>query len=370
MSTSPQIASEGYVRHYQDALDHQRRAFDSERAMWNIERTGLVEEIASLEASLRKFQASPRGQQSASTKIPILSSGSPRLGSFPGAYGPRHAHEDPGNQPWRGSGGKGGAQPTRNFSESATNMQTNFGRLSSIAENVPPAKFGKSFPESVKQPSRGVGGPDIQKHYDGITFRSTATTSTQPIGYKSRVTGSLSSLPESPGTLQLPIVHEVGTATDDNLTKDAGHTPLARTVPVLDGTTSAVESDLPTPASEQERPPLEPRASVAKIPSERSDSYFPPPADDFDQDPELQGQLGLNNDRSNDNQFLSELNTKLARAAECPAPPTAAQVPANLTEASRDNVEGFDQPEPEPKLRIKRSMNFGSQLGGRFKLEP
>ncbi|KAI4142874.1 MAG: hypothetical protein L6R39_004789 [Caloplaca ligustica] len=369
-STSQQVASEGYIQQYQSVLDHQRRAFDSERAMWNMERAGLVQKIATLEASLRQHQASTRGSLSASTKIPMTSSGSPRLGSFPGAYGPRHATQSSGNEFWRGAGGRSDARPTRTFSESATFTHTNLDRLPGIAENLPPAKSGGSLSESLKLATRGIGGPDSQKRYDGIIFKSTLTGSAEPTGTKSGATGSLSSSRESPRHLQLPTVHEVDTSTnEDNLTKDAGHTPLARTVPGLDGTTSAADSDLPTPTTEREQPPFEPRASVAKVPSERSDSYFPPPPDDGDHDPELQGQLGLKNDGS-DNQFLSELDSKLAQAAGTPAPPSAAQAPANLIGASREDGEALHAVEPEPRLRIKRSMNFGSQLGGRFKPEP
>ncbi|KAL8761524.1 MAG: hypothetical protein Q9184_002373 [Pyrenodesmia sp. 2 TL-2023] len=163
---------------------------------------------------------------------------------------------------------------------------------------------------------------------------------------------------------------------EENLTLHAGHTPLARPVPGLDGTTSAIDSDLPTPTLESERPPIEPRTSFTKVPSERADSYFPLPADELDsgrasreldtpadaqQDPELQGPLGLTNERSSDNRFLSQLDSKLTQAASSSNPPAA---------AGAQQIQGFNDTDPEPKLKIKKSMNFGSQLGGSFGPQP
>ncbi|KAI4088108.1 MAG: hypothetical protein LQ344_006288 [Seirophora lacunosa] len=391
---SPQMAPKSYIHEYQRAFDHQRQAFDSERVMWNIERAGLLEKIAALETSLRLHDGSPSSRRPMSTNIPVPASGSPKSRSSSGPQGARYISQSTGNEFWRGTVAKGAAQPIRAFPESATYTQSNTDRLSTVTENTPPAKPGISLSESLRESTRGVSDPTIEKHYDGITFKTTSSSSAKPKENtpinSSTFAGSLSSTRESPGNLQMPTVHEepfpVAKPSHDrvdNLIKDAGHTPLARYVPGLDGTTSALDSDLPTPASEQERPPLEPRASMAKVPSERADSYFPPPEDNSDHgkgvqefdamsfrehDPELQGLLGLKNERSPDNRFLNELDSKLAQVAESPTPPTAAQAPANR--ASREEVEGFDQPEPEPKLRIKRSMNFGSQLGGAFRPEP
>lgn len=391
ISTSPQVASKAYIDHYHTAFNHQRRAHESERVMWNIERTGLVEKIAALEALLRQQRVPSSGRRSASAKLPTSSSGPPKVGSFPGPIEARNAIEGSGNEFWRGAPGKHEPQPARTLLESATYLQTNADRIPSIAENLPPSKLGRSLSESLKQSARGIGRPDTQKHYDGILFKSTSIPSAHPSGLKTTKSGpssgSLSSSRDSPGHLQLSIVHEVpdiAASTPDNLTKHAGHTPVARTIPGLDGTTSAIENDLLTPTMEQERPPIEPRTSTAKIPSERSDSYFPAPADDFDhgdgcqdtgtssqgqQDPELQGQLGLKNDLSSDNSFLSELDSKLANAAQSSSLPASANAPAN-SKGGVEDVEGFDQPEPEPKLIIKRSMNFGSQMGAGFGPQP
>ncbi|KAL8920401.1 MAG: hypothetical protein Q9208_006282 [Pyrenodesmia sp. 3 TL-2023] len=374
-SSSPQIPPDAYISEYQKAMNHQRHAFDSERVMWNIERTELVEKIANLEELLSQYQGSPSAQQSASARITASSSGSPTLGSYP-----RRSIEHSINEFRRGVGGQSENKPTRIFSDSTTYMHTNPKRHPNVAANLPASRptrsLSKGLKESVSAQRSTAVDPDSQKHYDGITFKSTIARSTEPTPPKGSSAGSLSLSRESPGHLQLPTVHEVPVVAspmgEENLTLHAGHTPLARPVPGLDGTTSAIESDLPTPTLESERPPLEPRSSFTKVPSERADSYFPLPADELDprsagaevdtpadaqQDPELQGPLGLTNERSSDNRFLSELDSKLTQAASSSNPPAA---------AGAQQMEGSIETDPEPKLKIKKSMNFGSQLGGSF----
>ncbi|KAL8830208.1 MAG: hypothetical protein Q9170_005834 [Blastenia crenularia] len=367
----PQAASETYyIQQCRNALEHQRRAFDDERAMWNYERTRLVERIASAEEALRWFQPPVPGQHSTSTK----SSSS----SDPSWYKkfPRDSWAKPttstSTDPYeydecglRISGGVLGPS-TRTPSGPGTHHD-----LPDTTKNVPPPR---SLSETVSQskPFRSPIGNNGDP-FDGIALRSRSRpnsikgtqtiisvrpASSAPPAHQSP--SSLSTSRGSPMRLKLPSVEEE----PSNLTKHAGHTPLARTVPGLDGTASALESDLPTPSHmEQERPSHEPSSSIAKIPSERSESYFPPPADEYDEDPELRGQLGLKNQASSDNRFLSELNKKLTQAAKSSSPPAASR--AKL-EANSQSIDEVDEDEPEPKLRIKRSMNFGSQLGGTF----
>ena len=113
--------------------------------------------------------------------------------------------------------------------------------------------------------------------------------------------------------------------------------------------------------------------------------------DDEDEDPSLKGPFGLQGGEG-DHHFLSELNEKLETAARSravsPAPvfsPFGGFRTTGLDGVEEKGVddgvvgeegkkkegngevgEGFvDQPEQEPKLRIKRSMNFGSQLCGK-----
>ncbi|KAI4186655.1 MAG: hypothetical protein LQ346_005641 [Caloplaca aetnensis] len=374
-SSSPQIPSDAFIGEYHKAMNHQRHAFDSERVMWNIERTELVEKIADLEVLLRQYQPLPNAQQSASAGMTASSSGSPTLGSYP-----RRSKEHSLNEFRRGVGVKSENKPTRVFSDSTTYGHNHPKRHPNIAANLPSSELAKTWSEGLKlsvSPRRSTTvEPNSQKLYDGITFKSTTAGSKESTPPKNSSAGSVSSSRESLGRLQLPTVHEVpkvaSPIAEENLTLHAGHTPLARTVPGLDGTTSALDSDLPTPALEPERPPFEPCTSFTKVPSERADSYFPLPAEEPDSgrasqnvatsahaqhDPELQGPLGLTNEPSSDNEFLSQLDSKLKQAANSPTPPMAAQA---------QQIEGYDEIDPEPELRIKKSMNFGSQLGGSF----
>ena len=136
----------------------------------------------------------------------------------------------------------------------------------------------------------------------------------------------------------------------------AGHTPLVRdSANSTDGTSSAVSNRIATPIETQkEKPPVEPRASFAKPPSERSDSYFAGILAETLEDPALSGPLGLGDDNtSEDKSFLDQVDLKLKEAAK--------HVQKDSTEESDILV---DPPESEPRLRIKRSINFGSQLGG------
>lgn len=364
ISASPLVASQAYVNQYHSVLETQRQAFAGERALWDIERRGLSEKIAALENLLRQYQAFPKDQSSKASKQSPA-----RLGSLPGSKETTHNAGAPGNEIWRAGAGKSGAQPTRTFSDSSTYSPNGQDRLPSIAENVSPTKARRAFSESFQQ-STAVHKPSIVglEMLDGITFKSDVITTTNSSGSRSiqssPAADPLSSPREAPRSLQLPPVQY----TPDNLTKDAGHTPLARTTYGLDGTSSAMYSDLPTPTQpEQGRPPLEPHASTIRRPPECSNSYFPPPVDQEHCDPELREPLSLQNEgSSNNNKFLSELDTKLLRAAQSSIPPTAVSKSEWSNDGYAQEDEGFLQPEPEPRLRIKRSMNFGSQLGGKF----
>ena len=167
----------------------------------------------------------------------------------------------------------------------------------------------------------------------------------------------------------------------------AGHTPLARHTQNLDGTASGPSSETQTPTTLMpERLPPKDQEKSPKPPSERRDSYFPtvPPPEDIvarQDDPVLKSPLGLTNDGGGDNVFLNELDTKLLQHARLeeviPETPgessTASGYEVGLTgmenakgEGRRDEGEGLEDlgEEQEPRLKIKRSMNFGSQLGG------
>ena len=273
------------------------------------------------------------------------------------------------------------AQPTRTLSESTIYPPSASQRLPSISENEAPTKSTRSVLESfhnIQAAPRTLGSavdPSSKRVFDGIHFKSgimsnavqrtdnlsqspsRIVTTSSPANSYSLQTRASNIENEIIRTQTSPVrTHLDQLSVEDNLTRDAGHTPLASRV---------AHSDLPTPTQpEQERPPLEPGVSVLKTPSERSDSYFPSMEED-EADQTLKSPLTLVNDKVSDERFFDELDSKLAEAAIS----TASSVPrANCSDAL-DSKDSFDVKVPrglelEPKLRIKRSMNFGSQLGG------
>lgn len=379
MSLSSQVASSRYVKQFQALMEHQRQTFNEERALWNTERTELHGKIAELEGSLRRYQPPISSSQVLSpiksTNSPSQSNSSLSLsmdGSSPAGV------TTTGNEIWRGP--KPDVQPTRTFSDPTTQSikPGERSRLPSIAEDATCGlKDFSNMQPGFRKPS--VSGAEKDKNLDGINFKS---SSLSPLPNKKIMTPQSPS-PQtpspsrpSPGTIQLPS-SQLETPTDP-YTKDAGHTPLARrTFFNVDGASSEGDGATPT-QPEMDRPPLEPNVSFAKPPSERSDSYFPVAEDKSlhlnesaleedesrDEDPALKGPLGLDDGKGEDKQFLHELDSKLQQAASSEAfsPPSA----GSDTEAiSNRNQEDFEQPEHEPQLRIKRSMNFGSAFGSK-----
>lgn len=337
-------------------MDRQRKLFDDERGLWHLERLELHDKVSQLETSLRKLKAmSPSEAISPVTTSVAIDD----AWNFAVAEGSKHIST--GNEFWRGSGGKNDAQPTRIFPDLPDQSFKHDDRLPSIAEDSSAMNSKPSFSMSVMRPV-----PKADKDLDGITFK--------PSGRVPSIAESLLS-PQSPLSPQTPSPTAepsenllnplaIQTAAFDPYTKDAGQTPLARG---SDLHLSTISSGLATPVQpETERPPFEPHASFVKVPSERAESYFPPVAnhdeDGGDGDMVLTEPLSLKNSNQEDKGFLQELDKKLVQAANS----TYKTQPPESNGSDKENMledKGFDQPEPEPRLRIKRSMNFGSRFG-------
>ena len=374
VSTSPQMASVRYVKQFQTLMEHQRHVFDEERALWNTERNELHEKIAQLEGSLRRYQTISSSQASSPISDSNREYQGNRLWSLVGKDGPFHpSAATTGDEVWRGP--KPDLQPTRTFSDptpqSAKPIDQH--RLPSIAEDTTCGRKDSSdLQPGLHKPN--MSSIEIDRNLDGINFKS-STLPPAPVK---------SSPPLSPRTIHMP--PSKLEAPDDPYTKNAGHTPIARRT-YFNGDDASSEGIEATPTQpEVERPPLEPHASFSKLPSERSDSYFPVVEDDYlherngsddqkdssqleedesrDEDPELQGPLGLENSNSSDKQFLNELDSKLRKAAKSDAS-SRPSVGVEKEDSAEGDWKDFEQPEHEPKLRIKRSMNFGSAFGAK-----
>lgn len=354
-------------------MEHQREVHNEERALWNTERMEMSEKIAGLEGLLRGHQAMSPNQ----VISPIGQSGSKENNNFWGLLSVEGSRQSSGNMTgdeiWRGP--KTDIQPTRTFSDLSAQSVRPDSRLPSIAEDTTspsPNRRESSRDSTGKQTLRhksSINGVHIDKNLDGINFKASGLPPDilkEAMTPQSPSPQSPSPAQVSPGTVPMPLV-KLGV--QNPYTKDAGHTPLARgTYFNNDG---ASDSSTPKQADDQpefERPPLEPCTTTVRLPSEHCDSYFPaPPAPTEDEDPVLTGPLGLTNKDRNDDRFLNELDDKLLRAAL--SGPQESPTEAGASDADRasatngDGQEDFEPLEHEPKLRIKKSMNFGSAFG-------
>lgn len=345
-------------------MDHQRQVFEEERALWHTERSDMQEKIAKLEVSLRRYEAISSSQ----VPSPIEANGSRKSGFWKSETYDRSSKNFTGDEIWRGAGGKSNAQPTRTFANQADQLLAVENRLPVIVEGSAAAKPKVAYFSNKSIDTRPVGkastrGIGTDKNLDGITFKESVlaptiaeslTTSqvSLPVRSTSPAGGSSGSA-VAPSSLLI--------APPDPYTKDAGHTPLARRSEYnLDGSSgAALSSGLDTPSQpEVERPPLEPRASAIHIPTECDDSYFSCTEGDNDGDMELQEPLGLKDNAAGDDAFLNRVDSRLRQVAQ-----SETLAPSGSDKEGINEDKGFDQPEPEPRLRIKKSMNFGSQFG-------
>jgi len=364
-----------------NAAEQERQSFAAERALWDIERQALYARVQELEQALNVKNGLNLTKQSSA--ISPLEMGPPyfgsltaqgdsgTFGSFSSGNGSRHTGtESDGDEFWRGAGARKGSVATRTFSDSSMRPhKPEDRRLPSIAETESPRKSSEVLASCINTVERSIKtgggsneGAKLDKNFDGIKFKlsghppENAVLTPQSPSPKQ----SLSPSRVSPGYIEIP--SSKLSAPEDILTKNAGHTPLAQRTEST-GNSSRLASNAETPTQEV---PRHPRASVARPPTERSDSYFPPAPED--EDPELKDPLNLQNDGKHDKAFLDELDSKLTDAAKsttCEVSEASSSenqdIPA-CAESSTDRPK-FDQPDHEPKLRIRRSMNFGAPLG-------
>jgi hypothetical protein len=83
-----------------------------------------------------------------------------------------------------------------------------------------------------------------------------------------------------------------------------------------------------------------------------------------DDDKELTGQLGLTNSPAKDKPFLTALTEKLEEVARSrPASPDEENPAVSVGTQSADDILDGDDEEQELPLKLKKSMNFGTELG-------
>jgi hypothetical protein len=380
------VYSSRYVEMLQQFNEHQARLFEEERALWSLERHELRARISELEMALGPAKLASRIGDFGSGvfSMDALS----RHNSAPAA-----TTED---RVWMGAGGNL-PPPTRSFPESpdkGTRSSHPPRRLPSIQEApegpsrqktvgfVAPEKGKDQNPTGTRRSS--IPGELISSNLDGISFKPSAlppaivekiqASSPPPVRSPSPKTALGPKTPGSrkPAKLELPLSQ---LKPEQLLTKDAGHTPLARQSLSI----STSESSTPTAAIDMpsDEEPQESRTSLAtsQPPTERAISYFPPVDGGEDDDPELKGPLSLPPAGSADNPFLRQLDSKLEQAANGgrpPSPSTSSQdSPTGTRRDAGGDTEPSDEsggkegggPDSEPKLRLKSSTNFGTEFG-------
>lgn len=163
--------------------------------------------------------------------------------------------------------------------------------------------------------------------------------------------------------------------TDPSLLKNAGHTPMEFGRPAISEPVSGVESRISPevevfPTKDESGFSSKPHRPVMP-PSERSDSYFSSAfeteTDDEvpqkDGDVELKGPLAMEskNEEGRYNQFLDQLDAKLLAES---------QRPRQASIAGSEGRNRFGKIDDEvddggPRLKLKKSMNFGSAFGSK-----
>lgn len=337
-------------------FETERQLFAQERRLWEKERSLLRTKIAELE-SLWTCQKSPKGV-SAPPARPVF--GTPQY------LGPR----DPtyhAAQVWEGS--SPGGRPTRVFRDEDVPDNAHLSPITERSRSNPPSLDAALSPQSqavdVSGRTVSVSVPieKLDSSLDGITLKSTAL----PPGVMARVItppspSSLETFPapsepakpdmEHRNSLKLKL-SELGPP-NENLVRDAGHTPMA--IIEADGSqrTTGDVSPIELPPCQDEEAPLAPVATTMHQPRENADSYFPDPPDD----PALKGPLGLTNDEVHDNSFLNELDQKLLDQAKQILSTSTAPTEPGETESELPS-----QGEQEPEIKFRKSTNFGTAFG-------
>jgi hypothetical protein len=332
------------------AFDHERAMFSEERKLWNVEREALNARIAELESmqtdSDRKdnvsrqdrFQPTISWQENWSVSQPK-----------------QHCSNN-GYHVWQGP--SPGSKPSRVFPDEKQRQDVCVPSVDENGFGPPPSLDAALSPESLaadRSSAASVPVPieKLDSNLDGITLKSTAL----PPDVVARVVTPPSprslgcSLPESQragrenrSMLKLKL-SDLGPP-DENLTRDAGHTPMA-----ILATETQASHQSPITSSAEEENPLAPVSTLQ--PAESSESYFPVVEDD----PALKAPFSLPHEAEKDDGFLSGLDERLLDEAR------KALDWRSASQGDNDGNASVPDQGEEPELKLKDAMNFGTAFG-------
>lgn len=380
---APGVDITAYFEQCRNVNEQLRQTHEQERKAWAIERTALQTRIADLEFRLNKASGGRRRRLSnESSHTSALSFKTdfhiPFTAAAPNGF--RHhghtvsnapvdhlKHED-GRPIWEP---ESPAPATRVFSH-----DQDVPHLPSISEDGPLEDLS---PQTSRE-NKPIPIQDIDETLDGITVKSEGVRSSfNKIMSPIIVTSPAMSPSPSKQGADPPLLRMDPSALldplDAKLKRHAGHTPLA-----FDGSLSstATTNGEPTPREEKPIAPA-PTTRPPLRPSENSNSYFSTtnihdtehqekvveeadepeaqfvPADDMP----LTGPLMLDPSGKSEasHNFLEQLDHKLNDEVRKSISNSPALSPARTAESSKTDDDNI------PKLRLKKSTNFGSAYG-------
>ena len=356
-----------FYSNQQKIHEEERELWDKQTAIWKRERTDLWKRIQQLEALVSTLKngssvVSPKGSTSQMgdrfcpypppPQPPQISNGTARqVWEGPETHSTRTFSEPTNTFPIRSS------EPLRSIPEHGE-----IGPRKSVGFQITSFDTKRSRSGSSNTSTGGIALDTVHPDYDSIIFKSSSAPAEI-----NKISGdsdnpSPGTAPQKPEPLIRPKLLDIPTANRNSerlYSQDAGHTPLAR----LDGDESMPSSrNTPTLPLEVERPPFEPRPSQMRQPNERADSYFPAPdsiANDsalqhIDEDPALKGPLIVSSGNKQDTFSLDEVSSRLEKLVE---------KETNGSDQSPSHGRGSSEETDIPKLRMKRSTNFGAPFG-------
>lgn len=376
---TPEVDLTAYFEQCRNLNEQLRKTHDEERKTWAIERTALHTRIADLEFRLNKANGG-RGRRLSNDHtgarpfkpdfhVPFTN------GAVNGVRHHGHTISNAPTEHLKHLDGRPIWEPespvpaTRVFSQ-----DEDVQHLPSISEDGPLQEISPQ----LSRENKPIPIQHIDQTLDGITVRSGGVRSSfskimSPIVVTSPAR-TLSPVREAaePSVLHLD-ASSLLDPLDAKLRKNAGHTPLAFDGPISSNVTT---DGAPTPREEGPVAPV-PTTRPPLRPSENSDSYFstnnihdipeqateevdePTPQHEPAEDPSLTGPLMLDASGKSEasHHFLEELDHKLNDEVRKSMSNSPALAPVTTNESSKtddDNV---------PRLRLKKSTNFGSAFG-------
>lgn len=337
------------------SFERERAAFAQERRLWDTERMIMKSRIAELETSADKNGGGCGG---GFVNVPQIR-GSAFPPSFTGGGLPPSGCTDRLNgvtdeqrHVWEGP--IQNSRPARVFPDELKGRDINPKEQGNGDDN----RASLDSACSPKSQPTGVPISNNDSSPDGIGLRSSRS---HPESAENAVLESSKSILESEsppkpnlgGKQSRTISLSNLGPPEENLTKDAGHTPMAIIASPSDVSEQATN---PSNDSAEEEIPLAPQTTVS-VPGEHS--YYYHPENEPDDDPALTGPLGLKNDETADNAFLNALDERLIdEAKNIPSGPDSSETKDKETDSQISDLE-----EPEPELRFRKTTNFGTAFG-------